>query len=649
MFLSKIWFFLVAVLAVAALTIALVMPRPAQRATFKAEDVTVKRACGIASVLLQQNARQRIDLAANYAAGRDRLRLDSVLHNASKSDQINDLAHRTAKSVLTSLIDEAKKTGRPPDFIIAVDRHGRVLARVGIQDGEFGDSMAGYYLVDDALAGYMRDDVWYLNGTLYRVAAAPVVEQRELVYAGAVIVGHSFDKGLAEGVGGSAGAHVAFYAGGQAVTSSSDAAIHKDVVAQFEKLGVLQPGAPLGGEQKDCTAFEPFDVTAGDKTYRVAVARLPGEARERGAFYAVFREQQTGGGFMATLDEVKGSDVSFGSFPWIPVGGLFVLMVVAGLLLMRMEGDGPMKKLADDAVRLAKGEAPRLDEMRHKGKAGSIARSMNIALDKLEREAKSAKRDLDSLLGPAPAGAPTPMPQPPGGPSPQAFTPPPPSEFKFNDNRAGGKPAPPPKPGGPPPRPAPPPPIDLDLPPPPPAMAEATPKPKPGRIAAPLAPASPPSAPVDRVPPPPIDLPPQARPVAPAPPTPPPPITAGVGVIDEDILSGDDDSGPGPATADRPGSDFDAPTRVADPQPGLLQQSAGGDEVNGEFKKIFDEFKALKENCGESTDSLTYAKFADKLRKNRDSLIAKHGCKDVKFQVYIKDGKAALKATPVKS
>jgi hypothetical protein len=34
--------------------------------------------------------------------------------------------------------------------------------------------------------------------------------------------------------------------------------------------------------------------------------------------------------------------------------------------------------------------------------------------------------------------------------------------------------------------------------------------------------------------------------------------------------------------------------------------------------------------------------------RNREDLITKTGCKEVKFTVYVKDGKAALKATPVK-
>ncbi|HEX8698361.1 MAG TPA: MXAN_5187 C-terminal domain-containing protein, partial [Myxococcaceae bacterium] len=37
-----------------------------------------------------------------------------------------------------------------------------------------------------------------------------------------------------------------------------------------------------------------------------------------------------------------------------------------------------------------------------------------------------------------------------------------------------------------------------------------------------------------------------------------------------------------------------------------------------------------------------------KLRKNKDQLMTKYACRTVKFQVYVKENKAALKATPVK-
>ncbi len=75
---------------------------------------------------------------------------------------------------------------------------------------------------------------------------------------------------------------------------------------------------------------------------------------------------------------------------------------------------------------------------------------------------------------------------------------------------------------------------------------------------------------------------------------------------------------------------------------------AGSGNVDPYFKSVFDQFLSVKKSCGEPTSGLTYAKFSEKLVKNREDLMAKTGCKEVKFTVYVKDGKAALKATPVK-
>jgi hypothetical protein len=71
------------------------------------------------------------------------------------------------------------------------------------------------------------------------------------------------------------------------------------------------------------------------------------------------------------------------------------------------------------------------------------------------------------------------------------------------------------------------------------------------------------------------------------------------------------------------------------------------DPLDAEIRGVFTQFLETKQTCGEPTDALTYDKFATKLRAQRDSLMAKYKCASVKFQVYIKDGKAALKATPV--
>ncbi|HVY26802.1 MAG TPA: MXAN_5187 family protein [Polyangiaceae bacterium] len=67
-----------------------------------------------------------------------------------------------------------------------------------------------------------------------------------------------------------------------------------------------------------------------------------------------------------------------------------------------------------------------------------------------------------------------------------------------------------------------------------------------------------------------------------------------------------------------------------------------------EWRAVYQDFVALKQQCGENTDGFTYDKFESTLKKNRDTLMNRHGAKRVKFSVYVKEGKAALKATPLK-
>ena len=66
------------------------------------------------------------------------------------------------------------------------------------------------------------------------------------------------------------------------------------------------------------------------------------------------------------------------------------------------------------------------------------------------------------------------------------------------------------------------------------------------------------------------------------------------------------------------------------------------------FQEVYREFMQTRERCNEPPENLTFEKFAAKLRKNKEQLVVKYACKSVRFQVYVKEGKAALKATPVK-
>jgi hypothetical protein len=78
--------------------------------------------------------------------------------------------------------------------------------------------------------------------------------------------------------------------------------------------------------------------------------------------------------------------------------------------------------------------------------------------------------------------------------------------------------------------------------------------------------------------------------------------------------------------------------------------AASGIEVDEEthWQQVFQDFLRTRTSCGEASEGLTYERFRQKLEGNKAQLVSKYGCKTVRFQVYVKDGKAALKATPVK-
>ena len=125
----------------------------------------------------------------------------------------------------------------------------------------------------------------------------------------------------------------------------------------------------------------------------------------------------------------------------------------------------------------------------------------------------------------------------------------------------------------------------------------------------------------------------------------------------------DDDAASAPSLFDNveeePGAllgDLDAPADAPEPEPEPAPEPAPAQPEAAEpahpkdpyFREVFEAFFETKINCGESVDNFTFEKFARKLRKNTDDLMARAGVTDVTFSVYVKDGKAAIKAKVVK-
>ena len=71
-------------------------------------------------------------------------------------------------------------------------------------------------------------------------------------------------------------------------------------------------------------------------------------------------------------------------------------------------------------------------------------------------------------------------------------------------------------------------------------------------------------------------------------------------------------------------------------------------EEQAHWREVYESFVATKRQCGEPVDGLAFEKFSTTLAKNKEQLIQKTGARAVRFSVYVKDGKATLKASPVK-
>jgi hypothetical protein len=122
---------------------------------------------------------------------------------------------------------------------------------------------------------------------------------------------------------------------------------------------------------------------------------------------------------------------------------------------------------------------------------------------------------------------------------------------------------------------------------------------------------------------------------------------------------GASDSGPSFASdPPRPAPKVNGAAGRADPAPAMTAEAssavaapaAASEETprDEHYREVYQRFVEVRVECGETTDDLTYDKFITKLGQSRDAVMSKHPCTDVRFQVYVKNGKAALKATPVK-
>jgi hypothetical protein len=587
MFLSKIWFILIALVAAVALTFALIAPRPAVQKLGVLEGQRLDRAQYAAEQMFKVDAHKWIDRVSKL--GRDAIVSDS-LDAASKGSGEWGVLHKTLQDRFRALIPDMTAGGI--ETLVAMDGKGRVVARIGDNDKEYGDYIGGAEAIADALRGYLSDDVWGNGGRLVRVAAAPVLSKNRDRIVGAIYVGAETGENLVERLKKNLDVDVALLLRGKVIAASrptSDLMRLPDLIekhtAEIEKVK-RTPAIPL---------------QAGNDSLLAVAAPFPGQAGQQQAYYVLLGMQPAKADLGPLLAQTSSDDLKWGSFPWIPLAAAVFAMIGVGLLLQRREVEAPLDGLRKELGQLARGEIQKLQDGRYGGKFGGLARDINAGLERYTHApaapSEMAGKDLNAILGgkPGPSGSTFDLPSKDsafhGSDLPPAFGPPPAAAF-----------APPPPPA---------------FSPPPPASFAPPPPVAPSSLGSGLG-----GGGLGKVPG--IKSTAWAPPPATAPAAAPPPPAA----IPTAALGGDDEQPDSEATRVVP---YDE-----------------NEEEAAHFAHVYEEFVTTKKNCGEPQAGLTLDKFLQKLRDNKAALVAKHGCRTVRFSVYVKDGKAALKATPVR-
>lgn len=614
MLLSRFWYLVLAAVAGASVAAYLIAVGQYNQSRGKDLEALLIKDRVQVEALLKLDARTRIDALQGIAAD-ETVRTTMANVRARPAEEVVKAARATLQPRLRTLNEGLQEV--KGDFLAALDDRGRAVAQVGLYENLENIGYGQFPLVESALRGYLRDDVWRLDDKLYRVAARPIIQGGQ--YVGAILHGMELSAALPQRLFRVARVQVAFFLGTNVIASQSAPDVPSP--SSGEVAAPLQQVLASDGYKRQGRT----DILPVGAGYSAIYSRLTGEAAESDSGYVVTRPR------VEIADPVGfalgASSEATATVPWPLLGGAVVLAFLIGLGLVWLERSRPLKKLRLGLSALQGRSSDRIDVTRLHGPYRKLAIAFNEAMDRAVETALSTaappvrrEADLDAILGPTPGQPPSPFAMeagadlvPPAPPPPGSSVPKP-----VGPSVVAAPPVPAPRPA--PPRPAP-----------PPVVATAP------TVAGPAVPMRP--APAATAPPP------AAGPTVAAPPGShgaPPSKSTMVGI--QPYAPPD----PGRSLG---GDDEEMATVVSRVPEDILASvaPAAGDGEQEHFKKVFEEFVQIKRQCGEPVEALTFEKFLVTLRKNRETLIQRYNCKSVRFQVYVKEGKAALRATPVKS
>jgi hypothetical protein len=620
MILSRVWYVLLGLAVAVALYVLYIAAGEYDRQATHALKEGLASDSQTVEWALKIDARHRLDaLLAGSVDTTLQQALVAVLN--SKDARLPDKSKTDAKKALGSVRD-AIPTDWRADALFAVDRDGRLVAQLGYDAAAGSDEfeLGGYPAVNDALHGWLRDDIWVLGSKLYVVVARPIEYDATQRPAGAIVGLKEINNRFADELAKRTRTNVAFYAAGHRLAGGVGADGF-----DAEKLDAI------GNDLKNLDEKSYHDGRTEARMISADLGalygRLPGDAWVLGGGFAVARAKTALLGPMGFLNNADDKDKA--NVPWPVLAAVALLAALIGMGLTFLEHGVPLRELLTQSERLKTGASDNLQVARFRGAYRLAAQAMNEGIERAIEKAGGVSRkptDLESILGPTPAQ-----------PAMSAFSLPKADDSVQAAPAATPLAAPPLSPPAPPV--APPAPSSSG------ALLAPVVVPSPGKPVAPPVPAVAMAAESNagnatklRTP--------AATVARPAPPLPSgPKLSSGTAAGLSAVRFG-----PPPLTTPQlTDIDEDEATMVASVPPDVMAQAgAKASDENAEWLTVYQEFIRVKRQCGEPTDGLTFEKFSLTLRKNRDQLVERHKCKRIKFSVYIKEGRASLKATPTK-
>ena len=380
--LSRLWYLVLAVALGAALAGAFLNKSAASREAEFQLDEQLRRDHVEAELWLRLDARLRLDALATLAVEpevRQTLRSSSFRRGTPNAAVRKRLSHKL--NGLNEKLEEGKG-----DMVFAVDAEGEVVATLNKNNGS-GQRLDKMPLVQDALRGFMRDDVWVYNGQVYRMAARPVFDGGR--YVGAIVHGMAIGDDLARRLGEKLpNATVVFFFGDKVVGAHTGG-------TSSPTRGEIKSGLP------DALAViaESEGTIDIDRRTRAIASPIRGGAAHAQVGYMVGRKgSQVGLGSL--FSNTYSEDVA--SLPWWAVIGIPLAMLGLGLFLLYMEHDKAVGILRRASGALAKNELTGLPAGALRRHYRTIAENINTALRAgvgFEKDANvRATVDLDDML-----------------------------------------------------------------------------------------------------------------------------------------------------------------------------------------------------------------------------------------------------------